>query len=166
MREEGQAIFNTEAVCVLGPSELALAKQRAAESPTGRFRICLHRDPSEPVQEMVIASRRGSYGRPHRHSVPASYVALDGAGELLVFNDDGSLLSRMRLKPLDPSAAQCVRFEGGVWHAFRPLTRVAVVYETLASAFDPVTSNEWAPFAPDEDEPAAGNAWLDSLAPR
>jgi len=165
MREEDQALFNTEAVCVVGPAEISEVKHRALTAPHGRYRICLHVDPSEPVQEMVIAFRRGSYGRPHRHPVSASYVALEGKAEILIFEDDGSLARRVRLMPTDQGSAQCVRLAPGVWHTLMPRTRMVVVFETLASAFDPATSNEWAPFAPGEDEPGAGNAWLDRLAP-
>ena len=163
-KEGDQALFNTDPICVVGPAEIALAKRRAAAAPLGRYRICLHGDPTEPVQEMVIVSRRGSYGRPHRHAATTSFVALDGEAELLVFDEGGSLTRRVSLHPQDPSSARCARLAPGVWHTLRPLTESVVVFETLGSAFDPATSNEWAPFAPSEDDPAAGRAWLDALA--
>ena len=155
MREEKDALFNTEDAFPVDEQLIDELKQRAAASPTGRFRLCLHQSTDEVVQDMLIVHCRENYSRPHRH--PESAVSLkiiEGELAVLLFDDQGEVTRTMELGPHGGGKAVCVRLAPGVWYATLCRSEMVVFYETKQGPFVRDRSNNWAPWSPAEDDPS------------
>jgi cupin fold WbuC family metalloprotein len=160
LRADGPDVwYATEAAAFVGPGEIAFLKERAAESPRLRSRICLHENVSAPVHEMVIVHHRSCYVRPHRHPrKPESLTVLEGDAVALFFDDGAGIASAQRLAP---DAATMCRVPVNAWHGLVIESEWFVFYEVSAGPFVP-GSTEFAPWAPPENDPAA-SAFLAGL---
>ncbi|CAA0121318.1 Uncharacterised protein [BD1-7 clade bacterium] len=113
----------------------------------------LHKSPNEPVQRLCIALKRGTYVRPHQHLQANKWeliMALKGAVELVIFDDQGAVLQKIRLAPDGPTSA--VELEPGSWHTLAPVTRDAVIFEVKEGPYTPAQSSDFAEWAPPEGD--------------
>ena len=62
-----EALFSRDEIVEVSADTLRALRQRAAQAPRGRYRLCMHRSVEDQIQEMVIVCPRGTYFRPHRH---------------------------------------------------------------------------------------------------
>jgi cupin fold WbuC family metalloprotein len=153
MREEKEALFNTEDAFLVDERLIEELKQRAAASPTGRFRLCLHRSTDEAIQDMLVVHCRKNYSRPHCH--PHSAVSLkiiEGEMGVLLFDDQGEIARTVELGTRGGGMAICVRLIPSLWYATVCRSEMVVFYETKQGPFARERSNVWAPWSPDEDD--------------
>ena len=64
--------------------------RKATENPRKRAHYNLHDSLEDLIQRLCIATRLGTYFRPHRHTPPATwelFVVLRGAAAFLIFDD-------------------------------------------------------------------------------
>ena len=163
MREASGALFNTESVMSVDAELLGTIKQRAADAPRGRFRLCLHHSTDEPVQEMIIAHTRASYTQPHRQDASKLYVMMEGELLVVVFDERGTVSRRITLQPASQSVPCCLRMAPGWWHTTIALSDVAVVCEVLGSANPAGAASEYADWAPAENDREAVAAYVRQL---
>lgn len=163
MREAKGAIFNTDAIAQVDPGFVDTLKARALAAPLGRFRFCLHHSTSEAVQQMIIANRRATYYRPHRHDVSELYVMIEGELLVLIFDDQGELSEKITLKGPGHDAPFCARLAPGCWHTLFTLSETAVSCEVLGAPNPDGGATEYANWAPDQDDPKAIKAFFDKL---
>lgn len=141
-------------------TNLMLAKAACARiNKRGREIHIFHRDHDSLMHRMLNAMQPGSYVPPHRHLATGkaeSVVLLRGSVGFVPFLDDGEpdedemiVLSRMR----GVLAFDC---RPHVWHTFFALEPDTVVFEVKKGPFDASKDKEYAPWAPDEDDPQAG----------
>ncbi len=103
----------------------------------GVARICLHADPADPVQDMIIAKTRAAPVRPGQHrSRSQTLQVLRGRLAVLVFEGAGTVTGCHILDPECP----VLRIEAGTDYADFPRTEVAVYREVLAGPHEP---GEW-----------------------
>ncbi len=127
-------------------------KRSASSAPLLRARINMHPSPTAPLHEMVIAFTRDSLVRPHRHRQKSeSFHIIEGEAELLLFDDAGSVTSRVQLGAWSSGRAFYCRIDSPVWHTVIPMTDWLVLHETTGGPFDP-TEAEYAPWAPATDD--------------
>ncbi len=156
MREAPGALFNTSDLIEVTPGLIAQLKERASASPTGRFRLCLHHDPSDPAQEMIIVHCRGNLGAPHRHPHRSiTYAMLEGEMTVVLFDDAGEVTRRIELGSPGSGRAVCFRLSSGAWYLPVARTEHAVFLETLASPNVGGEATEYAPWAPEEEDTEA-----------
>lgn len=143
----------------LGPAEVAKVKAMALDSPLKRARICLHRSHGDPIQEMVVALRRGCYIPPHRHGGRSeSLHVMEGALLALFFDETGKATRRERL---DASGQVLYRLASDRWHTVAALADMVVFHEVVQGPFE--GGVELAPWAPAQGDEAAARAFLDRL---
>ena len=82
----------------LAPADIGELKQRAAQTPRQRCRVCLHDAPDAVLHDMVIVQGRGIYARPHRHLTrPETIIVLEGEGTFIRFSNDGKPVAAISL---------------------------------------------------------------------
>ncbi|MCC7205180.1 MAG: WbuC family cupin fold metalloprotein [Phycisphaeraceae bacterium] len=148
---------NDQALIAVGPEWLERLTREARTAPLGRARLCLHRSTRDAIQEMVIAFRRDSLVRPHRHPERCESVhVIRGKGVVLIFDDTGKVTRRIDLAALG-QARQCehwmYRLCEGLWHTLVPMSDDLVIHEASQGPFEQSGGGSFAPFAP-EDGPA------------
>lgn len=132
---------------------------QAQQSPRQRQHLNLHENYSDNVQRLLNAIGTESYIRPHRHLLdpkPELLVAVSGLLTLLVFNDAGEIENIKRFGH-DRNKSDCfaVELSPGDWHTVIANTSDAVVLEIKPGPFDSAAAKEYAPWAPEENSPAA-----------
>ncbi|WP_232230491.1 MULTISPECIES: WbuC family cupin fold metalloprotein [unclassified Alteromonas] len=125
-------------------------KDRASNSERRRANLNIHQSYNDVVQRLFIAMMPDSYVRPHRHVQAYKwefFMVLEGALDLLFFDDQGVVIERVTLEP----EGQCVGLEipPNTWHAtvcFEPV----VFMEVKQGPYDVNEDKGFAPWAPEE----------------
>jgi len=160
-----EAIFATEDVLEVGPAMLAQLKQRAAESPRGRFRLCLHHGTDHCCQEMAIVQCRGTYVRPHRHrpEKSKSYHVIEGDMTVYLFDDAGRVTRRVAMGPPAGDRTFLFRLVGREWYLPVAETEMVIYHEVFPGPFEKDVDVEYAPWSPEQDDPVAAANFLRDL---
>ena len=117
------AVFSGQPLPLVDGRSLVAAKEAAARAERGRARICLHQDPGDPVQDMVIVHTARSFDRPHRHlDKSISILVLEGALLIPLFNDEGQVVERIELSEMGGDKPFLTRLSGVEWYSCIPLT--------------------------------------------
>jgi cupin fold WbuC family metalloprotein len=106
---------------------------------------------------------RGTYIRPHRHLDPPkseAFLVLEGLAEVIVFTEQGVISARYRL---GGGKLWGLDLAPGLWHTVVALSDRVVCYEVKPGPWEPATDKEFAPWAPHESDPAAAQAFLQTL---
>jgi cupin fold WbuC family metalloprotein len=94
-------------------------------------RLCLHPDPSSPIQEMLIAQHSSRLFPPKAHALSSkSFEVLRGTLAVVVFEPDGRVRAR---HVLEVGAKSRLRLEPGVFHVDLPVGPHAVHQEIQLS---------------------------------
>lgn len=141
-----RAYFDNWELCLpIDAARLETLMAESREDPRGRVRICLHRDETDPLHEMIIALADHGYLRPHRQKGrQKSYVVLEGRLRVIFFDEAGAVIRRL---DLDAAAQPVARFDAGVWHTMTAMSESALYLETILGPFDR-NGTDWAPWAP------------------
>lgn len=118
----------------LDQSLFADLAEKAAASPRGRQHHNFHQM-EEPCHRMAVGMQPGTYIPPHRHlsaDKAECLLVLKGALGLLVFDEDGQLLS----KRLMQAGGDCVGVDlpPGVFHGLVVLAPDTLMFECKASS--------------------------------
>jgi cupin fold WbuC family metalloprotein len=138
----------------------------AAASPRRRMNHNFHTGPEDNPHRFLNVLLRGTYVRPHRHSDPAkaeSFLVLEGAADVILFDGDGAITARHRLgSESSEGHLWGVDLPPGVWHTIVARTDRVVCFEVKPGPWQPANDKEFAPWAPAENDPAAA-AYVESL---
>jgi cupin fold WbuC family metalloprotein len=139
----------SEASQLVGSEQLVRLLETAAVSTRKRSHLLLHADQQDQVQRLLIGIEPESYVRPHVHSQQwEMMVLLRGRFDFLIFNPQAELVQRLAMSVASP-VAQIPR---GTWHSGVALAPETLVLEVKPGPYRP---NEFAPWAPEEGEPAS-----------
>lgn len=160
----GEVLYASAGFVSVTPEDIAELKRRAAASPRGRCRLCLHRDASAPLHDMVIALARGAYDRPHRHFAKTeTLIALEGDATYFHFAADGKPVACMGFSAsAEASGARVLRMPTGEYHGLLIKSDWLVFCESTLGPFDPAAS-EAAPWSPAPDDKPAVERYLAGL---
>ncbi|HEY6344860.1 MAG TPA: WbuC family cupin fold metalloprotein [Bryobacteraceae bacterium] len=102
---------------------------------------------------------KGAYIQPHRHANPPkseSFIVLEGAVDVIIFDEDGRVTARYALGGESPKGhVWGIDIAPGVWHTILPRTARAVCFEVKPGPWEPSSDKEFALWAPAEGDPAA-----------
>jgi cupin fold WbuC family metalloprotein len=159
-----EVLYAPAGFSALLPGDIAELKRRAALTARRRCRICLHDGAHAALHDMVIVQGRGIYARPHRHlRRPETLIVLEGEGTFVRFTDDGRPTAAI---PLSASGrdgtTQVLRVPTGEYHGLTVESEWLVICESTLGPFDP-NANEFAPWAPPQENVAAVRHYLDEL---
>ena len=138
----------------------------AAASDRRRMNFNFHESAADNPHRFLNVLLKGTYVRPHRHSDPPkseSFLVLEGAAEVILFNDHGAITERYLLSP-GGGVGQVwgVDLPPGVWHTILPLTDRAVCFEVKPGPWEAASDKEFASWAP-PDNHASVQSFLTSL---
>lgn len=140
-----------------------MLKAQALLSPRKRCRLCLHANPEESQQEMVIVMNRQSYVRPHRHFDKVETLAvIEGLASTVLFDDAGNVDRVIPMSPNGVSGSFFYRMPKGLFHTLIFHSEWLVFIETTIGPFRP-DQTESAQWAPAESDAVAGHAYLGSI---
>lgn len=160
----GEVLYASADFVTVTPDDIVELKHRAAASPRGRCRLCLHQDPAASLHDMVIALARGVYDRPHRHLAKAeTLIALEGEAICLRYTQDGRPMNCERFSAVGGTAgARILRMPVGEFHGLLVTSEWLVFCESTVGPFDPAAS-EAAPWSPKPDDKSAVECYLAEL---
>lgn len=122
-----------------------------------------HATLNDPLQRMLNAFEPGTYVRPHRHMEMQKrevFVILRGRLLVILFDDNGGETQRIVLDANQGNHA--IEIAPDEWHMATALEPGTVVYEIKDGPYDVATDKQFAPWAPDENDPTA-REWLNRL---
>lgn len=128
--------------------------RRALESPRRRTHHNLHEAADDPVQRLLVATRRDAYFRVHRH--PEKWemtTVVRGLVDVLLFDEAGLLTDRIRLGAAGDAVV--LELPPATWHTLVPQADETVFVEVKRGPYDPQTAAEYASWAPAEGAPGA-----------
>ena len=152
-----EVLVADEDVVQLGATNLEQLKTAAAANARRRIRICAHRDPSEPLHEMVIVHMRGAYVRPHKHlGKTESMHVVEGFADVVFFDDEGGVLDVIPIGTSDSGRTFYYRLAAPWYHTLVVTSEFFVFHEVTDGPFRR-EDKVFPPWAPEEDD-AAGVA--------
>ncbi len=164
---QNSEVFYAEGpVLHLGQAELERLKAAARANPSGKARLCAHLRDTDTLHEMVIVHHANTYVRPHRHTGKGeSFHIMEGAGEVVLFDEAGEVTEVVRLGTLDSGRSCFYRLREPRFHCVIIESGVLVFHETTAGPFVPADT-EFAPWSPTGQDAATAGSYLDALKAR
>lgn len=130
-------------------NDLDLLIAKAGDLPRKRSNLNIHEQASDPVQRLFVAADTASYFRPHRHHHSWEFaLVIQGCFDVLIFDDEGTLVKRFALGPNAETSA--FELPAGTWHTWLPLEDGSLFFECKKGPYDPATAAEFAPWSPEE----------------
>jgi cupin fold WbuC family metalloprotein len=141
---------------------------QAEDSPRRRVHHLLHATHDDQVQRLVIGLQPGTYLRPHRHSSPPKWeliIVLKGVAAWIGFDEQGRVVERTEAGAHRDFKG--LEYPPGTWHSLVCLAPDTVIFECKAGPFAPVHTEDFAPWAPEEDAEAAADyvRWMRRAKP-
>jgi cupin fold WbuC family metalloprotein len=154
-------------VKTLTVEDLRALDRHAASLPRLRTNFNLHDPAHDRVQRFVVQLRRGTYVRPHCHRIQQRWecaAVLDGAVDLLLFEDDGRLHTRLRMGAFE--GARIVELPPDAWHSYAVISESATFFEVKEGPYAPLLDKEFAAWAPPEGDARVPGmlAWMATAA--
>lgn len=141
---------------IFSASLLDEVARRATSSPRQRAHQTIHGSTAELVQRFFVVANRNTYFRPHRHLVKSEMaLVLRGTFDVITFNDDGTVAARHTVGAGTPNFGY--ETPQGTWHTLVAHQDGAAFLEVKEGPYDPATAAEFAPWAPEEGNPAAAH---------
>ena len=144
--------YTPDNVVVVGAEWYDILRTNALTATKKRSRLCLHRDPSERLHEMLIVFHRDAVVQPHRHTGKTeSYHIVFGELDIVLFDDDGKATKIVELGELNSGKPHVYRLNIPVWHSVLVRSEYAAIHEVTNGPFLPEEA-ENAPWAPEDPE--------------
>ena len=135
-KKSDRVFYATEAPAALDSQSIILMKELADYKGLAMFRICLHVDDAEGIHEMLMVHTRPILVGPlKQNKTSLSYHMLEGAADILLYDDSGDAFRRIRLDSSDSSCASCVRLKADVFRSMQTSSPYAVFLEVASGPF-------------------------------
>jgi len=139
----------TDEIVSLNYSVLNQLNHMAVSSPKHRARVCVHKDNTALIQEMIIQINHGSYICPHRHDNKCeSFHLIKGDADIVVFKDDGEIEKVIRFSK---DHSFYYRLDSNLFHTIILRSESVVFHEVTNGPFVQ-NATEFASFAPVEGD--------------
>jgi len=162
-RVHDEVLYTCQDPTFVSAADIAAFKEMAKSNRRQRIRLCTHPDPKAPLHEMLIVMGRDSYVKPHRHLDKAeSLHVIEGEATAIFFTDGGDIEQRVKLGPYGSGRHFYYRIDQSRFHTLLIETEWLVFAEATLGPFD-TTRSVFAPWAPDETDPAAVTAYRRTL---
>ncbi|HYD03373.1 MAG TPA: WbuC family cupin fold metalloprotein [Alphaproteobacteria bacterium] len=130
---------------------LDFLRSRVGLTVNKRIRVCGHMSSNDLLHEMIILLDSNGYVRPHKHGSPSgavkaeSYHVIEGALDIVLFNDDGTIKEVVSLNAKNGNTYY--RLNGDIFHTVLIRDKYAIIHETTTGPFrkEDATFADWAP---------------------
>ena len=131
-----EVIKNSEELLFINNELVEQIIKEASQSQRHMARLLMHFDHEDPVQEMLIAMGRDCAVMPNRSPGRSeSLQVVQGELLLVIFDDNGKVVSRVKMGPAGSDKVFIYRLSSTPWHTMIPLTKMVVVHEALEGPF-------------------------------
>jgi cupin fold WbuC family metalloprotein len=156
---QGMSAQTPPAVSLISGALFDSVAALALESPRLRMNHNFHSGPGDNPHRFLNVLLQGTYIRPHRHADPPkaeSFLVLEGAADVFLFDDYGTVTNRYCLgTELPEGRLWGIDLPAGVWHTILPRTARAICFEVKPGPWQPASDKEFASWAPAEGDPSA-----------
>ncbi len=164
--ESGEVRYATDAIVLVDAADIACLKRAAAENARRRIRLCAHHSVDDRLHEMLIVHTSDTYVRPHKHGGKSeSFHVIEGDVDVVIFDDGGGVTEVIRMGAFASGRPFYYRIAGPLFHTLLIRSDVLVFHETTSGPFRRADT-VFAPWAPDEGDPAAVRRYLTELDAR
>ena len=147
-------------VIVKSKTAFSHLKEEAGSNIKKRTLQMLHASHSAELHSMINVFKKGSYAAPHMHWIEKqndeiikkgeSFVALEGTGKILLFNDEGIIT---RIISLDAEEQTMVWIPAGIWHTVVCTSPFFIVFENKTGPWKEGEDKLFHPAFPAEGDP-------------
>jgi len=164
LRDTSNGIFYADQdFSVFDAGVIRFLKGVAGSIDRRRARVCAHPSPEAEQHDMLIVSHRDTYVAPHRHlSKSESFLIIEGAADVILFSEDGDVTERFLMGQPDAGLPFFYRMPERLYHSLWIESEFLVFVESTKGPFLR-GETEFAPWAPDPNATAEGQAYLQSL---
>ena len=140
-------------------------KRKSLKSKKNRYRICLHKNKNNLVNEMIIVSNKYNYFRPHKHpnGIEESYSIIEGKLNVYIFDSKGKIIKKIEMGPYNSGLECNLRISTNIWHMPLALSTQTVYHEVLRGPFVKSKSVIYAKWSPKEDEIEKSNHFIKKI---
>ena len=128
--------------------------EKAVNSERKRANHNIHEKLDDSVQRFLNAMEPGTYVQPHRHNGTDKwelFLILRGSLLAVIFNEDGSIVSRNRLIAGKDAG---IEIPENTWHSLISLESGTIMFESKRGPYSPTNAKDFADWAPTESDPA------------
>ena len=165
MQELTRDVFvATEPIAAVDCRDIDFLCERVEATPRRRIRLCAHQDVGDALHEMLIVLDRDTYIRPHKHlNKVESLHVIQGSADAIFFDEEGKIIQVIPLGEYGSGRRFYYRVNTPVYHTLVLRSKVFVFHETTQG---PLVRSDtvFAPWSPEETDPAAACAYMDRLA--
>lgn len=132
---------------ILDYNAFEFLKEKAEIHELKKARICLHKNDSDKVNEMIICTYEGAYVRPHMHMKKSeSYHMIEGTCSLIFFDNTGKTT-----KVIKTIKDNIIKVPCSIWHTMIVTSKYCIIHEVTNGPFN--TGNTiFADWSPSESE--------------
>lgn len=134
----------------------------AKDSNRLRTNLNIHESADASVQRLFLVFEPGTYIRPHRHPQAHKWellVILEGELELLIFNDSGEVVEKIKMSS---TTNRAVELPPNTWHSYISKQSGTLALEIKEGVYLPTPEEDFLPTSPAEqtDEVTAYLQWM------
>ena len=157
-----EVLYADETIPKIGIEEINLLKNQVEETTHKRIRVCMHKTLEDPIHEMFIVMKKGTYVRPQKHlNKTESFHLVEGRADLVLLDDDQRISEVIQIGNA-PDLRFYYRLALPLYHTLILRSDFLVFHEAAQGPFRK-TDTVCAPWAPDESDMEAGKKFLDEL---
>ena len=136
-KESDEVLYSIKEVVSIKGLDLQELKSLSLLNKRKRIRLCVHMNPSEKLHDMIIVHTKDCYVRPHKHASRAeSITILEGEVDLVLFEEDGSISSVVRMGELRTNKTFFYRLSSSIYHMFIIRSEFLVFHEATEGPFN------------------------------
>jgi cupin fold WbuC family metalloprotein len=164
--QNAEVVYSEAEIVTAQRSDIAELVTLSSKNQRARIRLCAHRDPAQPLHEMLIVHERSAYVRPHKHPAKTeSMHIISGAVDFVAFDDAGQIAKLIRMGDYASGLPFYSRVDTPIFHTLIIRSDVLVFHETTDGPFQPGASI-FPAWAPDGADPDAARRYIDDVNQR
>ena len=135
-QESSEVLYPVEDVVSCGEVDWSQLKDLARDNPRQRIRLCMHRNPEDSLQEMLIVHTKDTYVRPHKHEGRVeSFSVLEGLVDVILFEENGAVQQVIRMGPPSSGERYFLRMNRPVYHSLVIHSDFLIFHEATTGPF-------------------------------
>lgn len=167
-QESPEVLYPLEDIVSCNEADWNQLKARAMANPRQRIRLCMHRNPEDSLQEMLIVHTKETYVRPHKHvGRVESFSVLEGIVDVILFEEDGAVQQVVRMGPPSSGKRYFLRMNRPVYHSLLIHSDFLIFQEATTGPFTrkQTVFPPWARSGNDAEDLRLLKSLVDSLNP-
>ncbi len=158
-------IQNKKNIVFYNEGIITKVKNLAKKTINKRARVCVHQSITSKTNEMIIALKKGSYIRPHRHpySKSESYHVIQGKMDVYIFSRSGKKLKVIHMGDYKSKLNFFYRMNKSYFHIPIAVSKWCVYHEVYSGPFKKNQDVKYAKWSPEENNKDQVNKFLKKI---